>query len=298
MAEPPKFDRAAHLRSDLDHLEASLDDPRSLIVPVWRDLTLVHPEQRVARVALGDARDLLDAGELVWLGQQDGCAHFGVDVSALPEPLDHRALATAGEFKDLRFVGAALPQQDAELAFYARGLLYWHRRQRHCGVCGAPTAPREGGHVRECRDEGCATKHFPRTDPAIIVLVHDGERCLVGRQRNWPKGMYSTLAGFVEPGESLEQAVAREVLEESGVHVADVRYFRSQPWPFPSSLMLGFVARATSTEIDVYDDELEDARWITREQLRDPKAHDFFVPGPFSLSGQLLTAFLEDEHDG
>ena len=151
--------------------------------------------------------------------------------------------------------------------------------------------------MRECRDEACRSKHFPRTDPAIIVLVHHGDRCLVGRQSSWPKGMYSTLAGFVEPGESLEQAVAREVHEESGVRITDVRYFRSQPWPFPSSLMLGFIARATTTEIDVQDDELEDARWITREQLREPRAHDFFVPGAFSLSGQLLDAFLNDAHE-
>ena len=294
---PPSlaFDRAAHLRTDLGQLERALNDAESLIVPVWRDLTLVHDDERVARIEVGHARELLDKGELVWLGRMEGRSCFAVDVSQMDEPLDHPALE--GDFKDLRFIGAALPAEDAALAAYARGILYWHTRQQHCGVCGTPTSPREGGHMRECRDERCATKHFPRTDPAVIMLVHDGDRCLVGRQRRWPTGMYSTLAGFVEPGETIEEAVTREVLEEAGVHIEHVRYFRSQPWPFPSSLMIGFMARAGSTEIDVGDDELEDARWITREQLADPKTHGFFVPGTFSLSGQLLQAFLEDRHD-
>jgi NAD+ diphosphatase len=127
------------------------------------------------------------------------------------------------------------------------------------------------------------------------MLVHDGELCLLGRQQRWPAGMYSTLAGFVEPGETIEEAVAREIMEEAGIAVDDVRYFRSQPWPFPSSLMIGFTARATSREIHLGDDELQDARWVTRQQIRDCRSHGFFVPGPYSLAGQLIEAFLAQE---
>jgi len=184
-------------------------------------------------------------------------------------------------------------------------MLFWHTRTQHCGACGERTAPRQGGHVRVCRRESCALEHFPRTDPAIIVLVHDGDECLLGRQRSWPRGMYSTLAGFVEPGETIEQAVAREVFEESGVRVEDVRYFRSQPWPFPSSLMIGFSARAVSRAIDVGDDELEDARWVSKAELQAtarvsapldaPRTGQLFVPGRYSLSGQLIEAYLRGE---
>jgi len=290
------LDRAAHLRTNLEHLERALDAGDSLLLPVWRDMSLVQEGERLVRLELSHARALLDDGEIVWLGLLEGRACFAVDVSALDTPLAHPAMRDAGEFADLRYVGAALSTTDAELALYARGILYWHAQHQYCGACGAPTAPREGGHMRECRNDDCRKKHFPRTDPAVIMCVYDGDRCLVGRQKRWPAGMYSTLAGFVEPGESIEQAVAREVMEEAGVRIARPRYFRSQSWPFPSSLMIGFFARATSTDIDIADDELEDARWITREQLRDPRAHDFFVPGTFSLSGQLLQAFLSGEH--
>lgn len=287
-----RLDRAAHLRKDIDALEAALRDPRSLIVPVWRELALLAGE-RLALLELGAARDLLDAGgELVWLGKLGETSCFALDVSGVAEPQRHPRLGPAGEFKDLRFAGSVLPADHAAVAAYARALLNWHARQRHCGLCGAPTAPRDGGHSRVCRDEACKTQHFPRTDPAVIVLVHDGDRCLLGRQASWPKGMYSTLAGFVEPGETVEEAVAREIEEESGVLVEDVRYFRSQPWPFPSSLMIGFTARARTRAIRL-DDELEHADWFTREQVRNARDHGFFVPGRFALSGQLIEAFLE-----
>ncbi len=287
----PRFERAAHLRKDIDALEADLRAEGSVLLPVWRDQSLIQGE-RVALIELARARELLDvSGELVWLGKLGAGGCFALDVSSVAEPLRHPALAGAGEFKDLRMAGAALPVEHAALAAYARGILYWHRRHQHCGACGAATAPRDGGHLRVCRAESCATQHFPRTDPAVIMLVHDGDRCLLGRQKTWPKGMYSTLAGFVEPGETLEEAVAREVEEESGVQVEDVRYFRSQPWPFPSSLMVGFTARARTRELRA-SDELEDARWFGRAELRAAREHGFYVPGRFSLAGQLIEAWL------
>jgi NAD+ diphosphatase len=291
---PLVLDRAAHLRKDVDFLQAELRAPGSVILPAFRDVNLVAGE-RIALLPIAEASSLLDHdGELVWLGKLAQGSCFAIDLSALPDPLAHPALRERGELRDLRMAGATLRQDHAALALYARGLLYWHTRQRHCGVCGAPTAARSGGHTRVCRNEGCKTEHFPRTDPAIIVLVTSGDDCLLGRQPRWPAGMYSTLAGFVEPGETIEQAVAREVHEESGVRVQSVEYFRSQPWPFPASLMLGFNAIAATREINVDGDELEDAKWFSKEHVRDAKAHGFWVPGSFSLSGQLIEAWLAE----
>jgi len=150
---------------------------------------------------------------------------------------------------------------------YARALVSWRRRHHYCGSCGTATVSRSAGHVRVCPDQGCGDEQFPRLDPAVIVLVSDGARALLGRQKAWPPGRYSTIAGFVEPGESLEDAVLREVLEETGVAVRECRYHSSQPWPFPSSLMLGFTAEADAAAVPRADDELEDVRWFTREDV-------------------------------
>jgi NAD+ diphosphatase len=295
LTTPGPFARDAHLRKDLAFLEGELRAGDTLLLPVWREQILVVGGDALALVPISGGAALLDGdGELVWLGKLGAQSVFAVDVSALPAPGQHPVLSRM-EPKDLRLASAALPTEQAVLAAYARAILHWHGRQRHCGVCGGPTAPRDGGHLRVCRAEACKTEFFPRTDPAVIVLVHDGDRILLGRQTRWPKGMYSTLAGFVEPGETIEEAVAREIREESGVRVDDVRYFRSQPWPYPASLMLGFFARAVSTEIDLGEQELEDARWFERAQILDAKAHGFFVPGSFSIAGQLVAAWLAGE---
>ena len=177
---------------------------------------------------------------------------------------------------------------------HARGLIYWHQRHRFCSLCGSPAEIRDAGHMRRCGNADCAAEHFPRTDPAVIMLVADGDRCLMGRQAEWPTGLYSTLAGFVEPGESLEEAVAREIWEEAGITVRDVRYHSSQPWPFPASLMLGFYATATSTEISLNRDELDDARWFHRNDLRNP-GEGMRLPRQTSISRRLLDDWLAGE---
>jgi NAD+ diphosphatase len=164
-------------------------------------------------------------------------------------------------FIPLRQFDGLLSSEERSLLFYSRSLTHWHEEQKFCHRCGNPTLPEEGGHVMACVNPDCATKHFPRTDPATIMLVHSGDHCLLGRQAAWPEGMYSTLAGFVEPGEKLEEAVSREVKEESGIEVKNIRYFGSQPWPFPQSLMLGFFAEAETKEI-MRGIELEDVRWF------------------------------------
>src|SRR3954447_26002411 len=175
--------------------------------------------------------------------------------------------ATGLRFGDLRQFGGLLAREEGALLALARAMAFWHSRHRFCGVCGAPTRSEEAGHVRRCTEAGCATTHFPRTDPAVIMLVTDGDRALLGRNKNFLPGMYSTLAGFVEPGESLEDAVAREVMEETAVRVGAVHYHSSQPWPFPANIMLGFFAQAASTAITVDYAELEDARWFERDWL-------------------------------
>jgi NAD+ diphosphatase len=272
------LDRAAIVRRDEAWISARLADPGARIVPVWRDRNLIGGDGDGAPAAMlfaaaEAAAILAEAGELAILGLVDSTAYFAADVSTLDEDAAGR-IADGGAFRDLRAVGALMNGPEAALLAYARGLMYWHRRHRFCGVCGQPTDSRSGGHLRRCRNEAEPHEHFPRTDPAVIMLVtHDnlegrGPAALLGRQSRWPDGMYSTLAGFVEPGESLEEAVAREVHEETGVTVAEVRYQASQPWPFPSSLMLGFRARAVTTGIDVDFRELQDAKWFRPGEIR------------------------------
>lgn len=196
---------------------------------------------------------------------------FALDVS----DIDDTTLApiiSGAEFMDIRKQGPLVDIKEGSIAALARGLCYWHATHRFCGRCGSKNHLVEAGHSRLCENERCKHPTFPRTDPAVIMVVTktfaDGiERCLLGRQAVWPRGMYSSLAGFVDPGETLEQAVAREVKEEAGVEVNDVTYVASQPWPFPSSIMLGFFAKATSEQINVDKDELDDAKWFSREDL-------------------------------
>ena len=199
---------------------------------------------------------------------------------------------------NLREAAASLPQADSGLAAYAAALLAWHRRHRFCANCGSPTEVREAGHVRRC--PACGALHHPRTDPVVIMLVTRGDDVLLGRQSSWPEGRYSALAGFVEPGESLEEAVAREVLEESGVTVGPPRYVSSQPWPFPGSLMLGFVAPWAAGEPAVRDDELEDVRWFTRGELEAAVAGNgaLGVPPRLAIARRLIDGWLAEGRAG
>ena len=191
--------------------------------------------------------------------------------------------------QELRPLAPVLGAEEAALLAYARALGAWRGRQLHCGVCGSPTAPTHAGHCLRCSNPACAQEFFPRLDPAIIVLVSDGERALLGRSPSWPPRRYSTIAGFVEPGESLEDTVLREVLEETGVAVHNVRYHSSQPWPFPSSLMLGFFASAAPGSAVRVGGELEDARWFTRAQVI---AGEALAPPSQSISWRLIESWL------
>jgi NAD+ diphosphatase len=286
----PYLDRAAHLRKDARFLSAALRDPAALLVPVWQTRSLIRKDATGWTAALLDASDALRRSvpetEYVLLGHFHGRVAFALELREEVAP----PMPPGTGFEDLRLTGGTLPQDEAGLLAYARAMVLWRARHRHCGACGARTESASAGHVMKCSNESCGAEHFPRLDPAVIVLITDGARALLGRQASWPAGRYSTIAGFVEPGESLEDAVAREVFEETGVPVHEVSYHSSQPWPFPSSLMIGFTARAEPDASIRTDDELEDARWFSREQV----AGGFpGLPPPQSVSFRLI----EDWYD-
>ena len=286
----PYLDRLAHLRKDADYLTQALHDPATVIVPVWRSRNLVRrgPDHPTAAYLTTDhaLRQSVPDTDLVMLGRFEDRTYFAVEVPGEEPP----ELMSGASFEDLRVIAAQLPAQQAGVLAYARAMAHWRQRHRYCGVCGAANTSASAGHVMKCSRPSCAAEHFPRLDPAIIVLVTDGERALLGRQATWPPGRYSTIAGFVEPGESLEDAVAREVLEETGVSVAECDYHSSQPWPFPSSLMIGFTARAAAGAVARADEELEDVRWFSRAEIA--SGHPG-LPPPQSVSFRLI----EDWYD-
>ena len=279
-------DRDAATRDDPAALERVWADARVLVVEDAHALVLEQDRPRLVLTPSADAPD----GERFYLGRDADGPVFAVAAS-VGRRLGARRLS-------LREVGALLDDRDAGLLTHAVGLANWHATHRRCPRCGAPTEPVRGGSVRRCTEDG--TDHFPRTDPAVIVLVHDGaDRCVLGRQAVWPEGRYSTLAGFVEPGESAEQAVVREVAEESGVACRDVAYVDSQPWPFPASLMLGYTAVCDPDAAPrAVDGELADARWFSRDELRDAATwgaptDGVQLPSPVSIAHLLITRWVQ-----
>ena len=300
--------RRPDLFNDPEWLKARLHDQNSQIVPVWRNCNLILGRDSPSAITLSGnhARGLLEiASDIALLGldgdveaDQDSHAIFAVDVSHHELPVLSPMIGQA-EFIDLREVGVLMDAHDGSLLAHARGLMYWHRHNCFCSQCGGPTIAQEAGRMRRCGNPQCLRIHFPRTDPAVIMLVTragpEGGACLLGRHQNFPDGMYSTLAGFVDQGETLEQAVAREVFEEAGILVDDVVYRASQPWPFPASLMLGFRARALSVKIDTGSDELEDARWFTRDQIARFPEQGLRLPRKDSISYSLVRDWLDED---
>jgi NAD+ diphosphatase len=289
------LDRAARLREDEDFITRALASPDTLFIPVWRARSLMrgiaegHPEAVLLTGAAAEAVRMA-GGSWSFLGLWEGRPVFAVDCSSTEDPLPLLPEGM-GTFTDLRQVAGLLPPGEASVLAHARGLMHWRTRHRFCGICGAGCEPRSAGHVMACT--ACGAQHFPRTDPAVIMLVVRGDQALLGHSTRFPNTtMYSTLAGFVEPGESLEEAVRREVEEETGVKVGAVRYHSSQPWPFPSSIMLGFHAEGLSEAIAIDPEELRDARWFSREELRDAQAHGFSLPRVDSIARRLIEDWL------
>jgi NAD+ diphosphatase len=262
------LNRASYQRTDQDWLAGHLERPGTLVVPLWRDACLVGPGGRPVVLEWPGASGVLRAtAEPIFLGVHGEVAHFAVDLSDLDEQ-QARELGGATAVQDVRGLVSSLTPEDAAMLAHARGLCHWHRNQRYCGACGGATEQREGGHMRVCR--GCA-KPFPRIEPAVITLVEapgEPRRCLLARHAGAAEGGFAAIAGFVEIGESLEEAVRREVREETGVEVGSVTYQASQAWPFPSGLMVGFHARAATEAIEVDHVEIIEARWFGEAELR------------------------------
>jgi NAD+ diphosphatase len=292
------LDRAGERREDADWIEARLGDPSSLFVPVWRSRNLVAglDEKRPEAVYIaGETAGALrmQGGPWAFLGMLAEQAVFAVDVSAADDPVPLLP-GELGRFVDLRSVGWGEPRPEAAVLAHARGLMHWRLRHRFCGVCGAPCGPKSAGHVLRCT--ACEAEHFPRTDCAVIMLITRDDSVLLGHSRRFPRAsMYSTLAGFLEPGESLEEAVRREVFEEAGIRVGPVWYHSSQPWPFPGNIMLGYYGEALTEEIVVDETELVDVRWFSRAEIRDPDRHGFMLPRRDSIARRLIDDWLKAE---
>ncbi|MBV6633694.1 MAG: NAD(+) diphosphatase [Alphaproteobacteria bacterium] len=318
----PNLDRLSIKRRDPQFYAERLYAPNTRFVPVWRGKHLIERQPAEKR---GEPKPVYISPQVDWwpeytasapilLGESpdpdgDGplepYTYFAIDLSQIPDPKEFEPLNKLGAFVDLRRIGPLLNAGEAALMAYARGMITWHEKHKFCGVCGGPTALREAGFVRACLNPDCTpegpTHHHPRTDPAVIMLVTDGaDRCLLGRGHRLPPGLHSTLAGFVEPGESLEDAVAREVMEEVGVTVTDIRYHSSQPWPFPGSIMLGFYARATDFDITLDPEEMASADWYSRDWLKENGADfdvenppEFSVPREDSIARRLLDDWLD-----
>ncbi|HLG69488.1 MAG TPA: NAD(+) diphosphatase [Chloroflexota bacterium] len=283
-----RHDRAAARRRDQAWLTEALGSQAARIIAVRsQGELLVAPADRLAAIE----RELLpETAELTFLGvDPSGAPVFVLDLDA-----HELALTDSHTFGELRTVGGSLHPDEAAMAVQAIAMVGWHRRHRFCGVCGGPTLVEEAGHSRRCT--ACGAQHFPRTDPAVIMIVTDGaDRCVLSRRPGAPPNRWTVLSGFVEPGETPEEAVVREVLEEVGVSCRNVHYVGSQPWPFPASLMLGYHAEADYAPLTV-DDELEEARWFTRAEIKQGiEDGSFAFPVSVSISRQLLLAWLNEE---
>lgn len=309
------LDRAGEVRADKDAVAALRADPDARAILFWRGKVLIDPNRPASVVRLPmDHPALEDAAEApILLGREDGAARFAFDISGwMPDDLDprhlgafldpseqrHPLLDDAFAFVELRRVMTWLSPRDAELAATGKAILSWHETHGFCARCGFETVINDAGWQRNC--PACRASHFPRTDPVVIMLITHGNSVLMGRSPGWPQGMYSLLAGFVEPGETLEAAVRREVLEEAGVIVGEVNYLASQPWPFPASLMFGCAGGATSSEITVDPKEIEDALWITKEEMMDIFAgqHAYILPArKGAIAHFLLENWLADKLD-
>jgi NAD+ diphosphatase len=267
------LDRAGNRRGDTAWLASLRASHRARVLPLWKLQPLLISPEGVPETTAG--LGFIDAGLAsglggadaieVFLGLRDGDGFFARDISALPDPLA-AALANYGHFRDARAATALLDASDSAILAQAKAMIDWHNRHRFCANCGNATSISDGGYRRVCRN--CGAEHFPRTDPAVIMLVTRGDRCLLGRNRRFTGGHYSTLAGFVEPGETIEEAVAREIFEEVGLRTSRVRYFASQPWPFPSNLMIGCFAESHAAEISIDGQEIVAARWFDHAAIK------------------------------
>jgi len=296
------LDRAGERRSDQAWIDARLADPGSQALAMWNGQplsTTIDGGAALQFVSAPLALELAGGGEqLLFLGLRphDDVAVFAIDLEGAADPSAGLLQALGGAFEGLRALAPRLDPQEAAIAAQAKAVFEWRRRHRFCSACGQPSEVADAGWKRVC--PACAVEHFPRTDPVVIMLAtqeHDGsERCLLGRQAVWPPGMFSTLAGFMEPGESIEEACARELFEEAGLEALAVRYHSSQPWPYPSNLMIGLIAEVAAGEGRPDQTELEAVRWFSKRDalaLLRGEIEGLFAPPPFAIAHQLIKAW-------
>jgi len=303
------LDRASERRGDVAWIAEKLEDPQSLAIAVWNGKVLIEdsppPEEpvegapaaavQIAYLRADMAKELAGGQErLLFLGLWKDIAVFAVDLEGGLDPAEG-PLQGLGRFEELRGVAAVMPPPDAGILATAKSMFEWRRKHRWCSACGQASEVADGGWKRIC--PACKGEHFPRTDPVTIMLaIHDG-KCLLGRQAAWPPGMFSALAGFIEPGETIEEGCARELKEEAGLTATRVRYHSSQPWPYPSSLMMGLLADVDSGEARPDQTELEEVRWFTKDEagalLRGELA-GVFIPPPLAIAHQLIKAWAEE----
>ena len=301
------LDRAALKRNEEAWLAAQLAEPTTLIVPFWQLKPMVlaaadaTQSTSIAWLRPSVMTDLgRDDAAPIFLGLLNGVAHFAVDVSHLADPQTEGPLKGLGTFDDLRSIAPKLKPEDAAILAQGKSMIDWHARHRFCAACGGTTVLCDGGYKRSCGS--CEAEHFPRTDPVVIALVVKGDQCVLGRGPEWPENFYSAVAGYVEPGESIEEAVAREVQEEIGIDITKVRYHSTQPWPYPSSLMIGCIAETEQEDLTVDNQELAEAKWISRDDLKailkGEAKGDTFVPPAMAIAHQLMKNWVFEGADG
>jgi NAD+ diphosphatase len=298
------LNRASEKRTDPNWIESKRRDPSSLVLPMWRlEPFLLEPEKSGVPLELGLLRpgiadSLAGAGApCIFLGLDGDRAVFALDISEADDPANVGPLAALGYFRDARMAAQVVSTKDAAIIGQAKALIDWHQRHGFCPRCGAPTKMMDAGYRRLCGK--CNAEHFPRVDPVVIMLATDGEACLVGRGKQFPPGMFSALAGFVEPGETIEEAVRRELMEEASLKVGEVNYYATQPWPFPSSLMIGCFAKAESRDTKVDENELAEVRWIERSLARElidgKQVEGLRVPPPIAIAHHLIKTWALGE---
>ena len=300
--EATDLDRDARLRTRENWRELLLaEESVKILICHAGDPLFAWPEdmnEHELVVVGGPALSYLDLeierANWIYIGRHGGEAVIAIDIAPIISDRDDAIRRLGGGFGDMRSRMAALSEDEAALAAQARAIFNWHQKHQFCGVCGHPNQVLEAGYRMQCTNPTCGTQHFPRTDPAVIMLVHHNDHVLLARSPQFLPGTVSVLAGFVEPGETLEQAVAREVFEEVGIRVKQARYIASQPWPFPGSLMLGFIAEAETTDILIDEKEIEFAMWVHRDEVAALPEKGVNLPRPISIARYLLENWCEE----
>ena len=294
--------RISEKRGDKAWLQEQLDLPDAKLIPLWRGHPLIEmprePDDQAQPLWLNPAArsEFASDARVILLGYHGAAPYFAIDASASGSSAETAPFSDLGAYRSLRDVADSLAREDLAILGQALWILDWHRRHQFCANCGSRSEMRLGGVSRHCTE--CETDHFPRTDPVAIVLVTYGDTCLLGRGVKFPPNFFSALAGFLEPGETLEECAVRETYEEAGVRVDNVRYIFSQPWPFPSSLMVGFLAEAEDQELTLDPTEIAEARWVSKEEIRSlisgERRDDLWIPPKFAIARQLLEVWASE----